>query len=99
MPDSACKKLNAESTRVPQEILVTHSLSTRSDENRCKCYGCIVFSGDGDGDVIGDIIGDGAGCAAATPLGGAADGDMEGMGGAGGMDGIEDIIGDMDGIG
>ena len=61
MLEAACKKLNVESTRVPQEILVTHSLSTRSDENRRKRYGCIVFSGDGDGDTIGDIIGDGDG--------------------------------------
>ena len=52
-------------------------------------YGCIVLSGDGDGDVIGDIIGDGdvAGCAAATALDGAADGDADSIG---------DIAGDGD---
>jgi hypothetical protein len=91
MLEAACKKLNAESTRVPQEILVTHSLSTRSEENGRKSYGCIVFSGDGDGDTIGDIAGDGAGCAAAATLGGGGTvGDMDGMG---------DIMGDIDGIG
>lgn len=91
MLEAACKKLNVESTRAPQEILVTHSLSTRSDENRRTCYGCMVFSGDGDGDTIGDIAGDGAGCDTAATLGG--------EGGAGETDGMGDIMGDIDGIG
>jgi hypothetical protein len=45
-----------------------------------------VFSGDGDGDTTGEIIGEGViwGCAAATGLDGAGDGDMDPMGDADG---------------
>lgn len=83
---ATCKKLNVESTRVPQEILVTHSLSTRSGFQSPKTYGCIVFSGDGDGDTTGEIIGDGViwGCAATAALDGMGDGDMDSIGDADG---------------
>lgn len=46
-----------ESTRAPQEIAVTHKLSTRA--TRGGGYGRIVVAGVGDGDTIGDMVGAG----------------------------------------
>jgi hypothetical protein len=63
--ERAFKKRNAESTRAPQEILVTHSLSTKPGWFNAKHYGRIVVTGVGEADTIGDTSGDGVpiGCA------------------------------------
>ena len=52
-----------QSTRVPQEIAVTHNLSTAKAAIAWN-YGRIVVTGVGDGDTIGDIVG--VGCALAA---------------------------------
>ena len=78
-----------ESTRTPQEIAVTHSLSTAG--RRLRRYGCIVVTGVGDAEAIGETVG--TGCSRAIESGvDVIIGDMVGIGDVGGA-------GDMVGIG
>jgi hypothetical protein len=58
----ACNTFDVESTRAPQEIVVTHSLST-SKRVLHHAYGRIVVIGVGEADAIGEPLG--MGCAVA----------------------------------
>jgi hypothetical protein len=65
----AIKTVNAISSRLmlastygPQEIAVTHNLSTQTARVTTKSYGRIVETGVGEADTIGETVG--TGCAA-----------------------------------